>query len=319
MFAEKIQNEISGALLYGITPPKEKTGEDKLLAIAEKRTNRINQLNCDGLIVYDIQDESTRTDEIRPFEYFPTLEPLHYTKEYHGNINCQKIIYHVVGKYTPGELQNRLMECYERNYLSVLVGAASKNQRSQIKLDDAYTIWNALPNKSRIGGVVIPERHNSRQDEHIRIIDKQNKGCSFFVSQCVCNIEMVKNFISDYCFAVEDQGLPKGYFVFTLTICGTIETLKLMNWLGIDIPKWLKNDLMRSKNIIDESIVQNIRIARELNEYCSEKKICCGFNIESVSPKKDEVDATVILFNELRKNLGQSAINKPINMSTKYS
>jgi hypothetical protein len=114
---------------------------------------------------------------------------------------------------------------------------------------------------------------------------------------------MVKNFISDYCFAVEDQGLPKKYFVFTLTICGTVETLKLMNWLGIDIPKWLKNDLIRSKNIIDESIMQNIRIAKELNEYCNEKNISCGFNVESISPKKAEVDATVILFNELRKSL----------------
>ena len=76
MFVEKINNEISGALLYGITPPKDKTEKDKLLVITEKRTNRINQLNCDALIVYDIQDESNRTDEIRPFEYFPTLEPL---------------------------------------------------------------------------------------------------------------------------------------------------------------------------------------------------------------------------------------------------
>jgi hypothetical protein len=303
MFAEKINNEISGALLYGITPPKDKTEKDKLLVIAEKRTNRINQLNCDALIVYDIQDESNRTDEIRPFEYFPTLEPLDYMGRYHGNINCQKIIYHVVGKYTPSELQHRLTECYKKNYLSVFVGAASKSQHTHIKLDDAYKIWNTLPNKKGIGGVVIPERHNSKQDEHSRIIDKQNKGCSFFISQCVCNIEMVKNFISDYCFAVEDQGLPKKYFVFTLTICGTVETLKLMNWLGIDIPKWLKNDLIRSKNIIDESIIQNIRIAKELNEYCNEKKISCGFNVESVSPKKDEVDATVILFNELRKKL----------------
>ena len=44
-------------------------------------------------------------------------------------------------------------------------------------------------------------------------------------------------------------------------------------------------------------------VAKELNEYCNEKNISCGFNVESVSPQKAEVDATVILFNELRKNL----------------
>ena len=170
-------------------------------------------------------------------------------------------------------------------------------------MDDAYAIWRDLPGRPGIGGVVIPERHKQKQDEHLRIIGKQAKGCDFFISQCICNLEMVKNFISDYCWAVEDHGLPRKYFVFTLTICGTLETLELMHWLGIDIPQWLKNDLRRSKDIIEASIQQNLRMAQELAEYCAAKQLNCGFNIESVSPKKAEVDATVVLYNELRKQL----------------
>ena len=303
MFAEKIQTGVSGTLLYGITPPKAKTPEVQLEIIADKRSNRINQLQCDALVIYDIQDESQRTLAQRPFDFFPTLDPLMYANTYHNALACQKIIYHVVGKYTATEFQQRLIDCTKHHYLSVLVGAASKNQATRINLDKAYAIWQELPDRMGIGGVVIPERHKQKQDEHLRIIAKQGKGCDFFISQCICNLEMVKNFISDYCGAVEDQGLSKKYFVFTLTICGSVETLELMHWLGIDIPQWLKNDLSRSKDIIEASIQQNLRIAQELTEYCAYKQLNCGFNIESVSPKKSEVDATVVLYNELHKQL----------------
>jgi hypothetical protein len=301
MLTEMIDKNITGALLYGITPPKENTEPIKLKETSEKRNNRINSLACDALVVYDIQDESNRTNEKRPFKYFPTLNPLDYTENYHKNVNCQKIIYHVVGKYSEQELKNRIMLCEQNNYLSVFVGASSKNQISRIRLEEAYRIHSSLSNQKYLGGIVIPERHNNKQDEHLRIINKQNQGCSFFISQCICNIELIKNFISDYCISINELGMKKGYFVFTLTICGTVETLDLMNWLGIDIPKWLKNDLIRSKDIIDESIKQNLKIVGELIEYCAIKGLNCGFNIESVSPKKTEVDASVLLFNEAKR------------------
>jgi hypothetical protein len=301
MFKSSIVNEKSGTVIYGITPPKAKTEKEKLLTIAENRTKRINTLNCDGLIVYDIQDESNRAKERRPFEYFPTLDPLSYTIDMHGNIACEKIIYHVVGKYTRDEFIERLILANENNFHSVFVGAASKHQPTRIELSDAYKIWKSYAGNGLLGGVVIPERHHSKNDEHLRIIEKQKSGCSFFVSQCVCNLEMTKNFISDYCYAIEDENYRKSYFIFTLSICGTLETLKLMNWLGIDIPKWMKNDLSRGKDIVKESISQNIKIAEEIKKYCQEKDLCCGFNVESVSPKKIEIDAAIELFEQIKK------------------
>ena len=301
MFKASIMNEMTGVVTYGITPPKAKTEKEKLLTIAEKRSQRINSLGCDGLIVYDIQDESNRTEERRPFEYFPTLDPLNYTVDMHGNINCEKIIYHVVGKYTRDEFIKRLTLANEHNFHSVLVGAASKHQATRMKLSEAYEIWRAYAGSGLLGAVVIPERHHHKEDEHLRIIEKQKSGCSFFVSQCVCNLEMAKNFISDYCYAVEDANYRKSYFIFTLSICGTVETLNLMNWLGIDIPKWMKNDLSRGKDIIKESIHQNLRIAEEIKTYCQQKHLCCGFNVESISPKKAEIDAAMELCEHIKK------------------
>ena len=303
MFSAKVIANQPGALLYGITPPKQSTPEEKMLAIAARRTERINALGIDALVVYDIQDESKRNEERRPFEYFPTHNPLAYIEQYHQAVTCEKIIYHVVGKYETDEFAQRLRESARQHYLSVFVGAASKNQATRIHLPQAYRIWNATPGMGLLGGVVIPERHDSKRDEHVRILEKQSQGCSFFVSQCICNIEMVKNFISDYSCAIEDGDLSSGYFVFTLSICGSLETLKLMNWLGINIPRWMENDLVRCKDITDESIKQNLRIVEELYEYCREQKIACGFNVESVSPKKSEVDASVNLLAEIKKML----------------
>jgi len=301
MFKANIVNKKSGIVTYGITPPKAKTEKEKLLTIAENRTRRINSLNCDGLIVYDIQDESSRIEEQRPFEYFPALDPLNYTVDMHGNTRCEKIIYHVVGKYTRDEFIERLTLANENNFHSVFVGAASKHQPTRIRLSEAYEVWRSHAGNGLLGGVVIPERHHSKNDEHLRIIEKQKSGCSFFVSQCVCNLEMTKNFISDYCYAVEDTNDQKSYFIFTLSICGTVETLNLMNWLGIDVPKWMRNDLSRGKDILKESINQNIKIAEEIKKYCEEKDLCYGFNVESISPKKAEIDASMELYEQINK------------------
>lgn len=73
MFTEKVTERISGALLYGITPPKLNTEMEKMISISEKRTNRINALKADALVVYDIQDESSRSNETRPFHIYQHL------------------------------------------------------------------------------------------------------------------------------------------------------------------------------------------------------------------------------------------------------
>jgi len=300
MFSDKVEKNKTGALLYGITPPKKETETDKMRIIAEKRTKRINSLSLDALVVYDIQDEVSRTAEARPFAYLPTHDPLEYTDGWHSGVACEKIIYSVPGKYEADEFRERLDTISLNRHLSVFVGAASKNQTQKTGLAEAYDLWNGRPNESLLGGVVIPERHSAKNDEHNRIIEKQKNGCSFFISQCVCNIELVKNFISDYCYLIEENGFRKGYFVFTLSVCGSAETLRLMSWLGIHIPKWMQNDLLHSKDILEQSIAHNIRIAEELAGYCREKDLCCGFNIESVSPKLPEVEAGVRLVQELR-------------------
>ncbi len=68
-----------------------------------------------------------------------------------------------------------------------------------------------------------------------------------------------------------------------------------MEWLGISIPSWLKNDLSRSGDILLESMNVCKYIARELLYFAKTKNIPIGFNIESVAIRKAEIDASIEL------------------------
>ena len=72
MLKDKISNKKSGVLLYGLTPPKINTTEDRIQTIANKQIARIKDLDIDGLVLYDIQDESSRNNEPRPFPFSET-------------------------------------------------------------------------------------------------------------------------------------------------------------------------------------------------------------------------------------------------------
>ena len=75
MFISKIRKKESGILLYGITPPKEHTPADKVSSIAERVVNMLSACDIDALVVYDVQDESARTTEERPFPFASALDP----------------------------------------------------------------------------------------------------------------------------------------------------------------------------------------------------------------------------------------------------
>jgi hypothetical protein len=67
-------------LLYGTTPPRVGTPDEAVLAAAEKLAARVRGLPIDGLIVYDIQDETGRTQQPRPFAFTGTVDPRRYAE-----------------------------------------------------------------------------------------------------------------------------------------------------------------------------------------------------------------------------------------------
>jgi len=300
MLRDRIVNKESGFLFYGLTPPKINTEDDKIRMIADKQVERLKGLELDGLVLYDIQDESSWTDSPRPFPFMPTLSPDYYSDKYLNDLKIPKIIYKSVGKYTAAEFKSWIKQNSDNIDCSVFVGSPSKNQVSYLSLTDAYKINQDSNSSIILGGVAIPERHNRKGDEHIRLFDKVDKGCSFFISQCVYSVNNTKDFLSDYYYTSIETNQDLVPIIFTLTPCGSLKTLQFMEWLGIDIPKWLNNDLKHSNNILFKSMDICKNIAIEILDYSVSKNLPIGFNIESVAIRKEEIDASIELLKDIK-------------------
>jgi 5,10-methylenetetrahydrofolate reductase len=142
---------------------------------------------------------------------------------------------------------------------------------------------------------VIPERHQSKGDEHLRVYDKMAQGCRFFVSQGVYNVHAALDFLSDYHYHGQRQGIEPAPIIFTLTPCGSPKTLNFMQWLGISIPRWMENELLHAEDILAQSTDYAWQNWQTLKAYAERKGLPVGVNIESVAVRKVEVEASIAL------------------------
>ncbi len=298
MLREKILQSKSGIITYGITPPKKNNTVEKINEITQKHIERLKLLSIDGLIIYDIQDEADRTNEERAFPYLETIDSDEYSKHYLNDVKIPKIVYRCVGKYTREQFAKWLSSEDTEAKLTVFVGASSTKQHVEMKLSEAYEVGKNAD--IILGGVAIPERHMKNNSEHLRLISKKSQGCKFFVSQAVYNLEASKNFLSDYYYYCKNNNIDMVPILFTLTPCGSTKTLEFMKWLGINIPRWLENDLLYSEDILDKSIEILKKQFKELLKFSLDKKIPIGCNIESISVRKVEIEASIKLVNEIR-------------------
>ncbi len=304
---EKIQQRQNGILTYGFTPPKENNTPEKIEEIAQSHLHRLKDLepDIDAVLLYDIQDEKERITLERTFPFLPTIDPQYYSDTFLRSVNKPKIIYRCVGKYTKEQFIDlvRHNPDTEKEKFNVFVGAAADDPVGQLLLPEAYELFNQNQVNTFLGGVVIPERHKLMNDEHLRVSGKSKSGCSFFISQAVYNLDNSKDFLSDYYYHCIQNGTELNPIIFTLMPCGSEKTMQFMKWLGISIPKWLENDLVNSKTILEDSVKICLDIFENLFGFALEKNIPVGFNIESVSIRKKEIDASVDLTKEISKRI----------------
>jgi Methylenetetrahydrofolate reductase len=310
MFLNRIKSKDSGILLYGITPPKDQTTPERVIEIAQKTLERLQTLDIDALVVYDVQDESARTDEERPFPFLKALDPYEFAIEHLNALDLPKIIYRPAGKFTKVELEAWIENLVAHNFSPVFVGVPAPDFVPITTLAEAYEIWRNHQEASVIGAVMIPERHAVLNDEQHRMLDKMNNGVSYFITQCVFNVDYAKQVIEDLEIATATIGQDSPTVIFTLTACGSKKTLHFMEWLGIHIPEALKAELLASENILNRSVEVCLEIADELIKYCSAKNIPFGFNIESVAIRKEEIEASIYMTNTIGEKLKALGIRR---------
>ena len=108
-----------------------------------------------------------------------------------------------------------------------------------------------------------------------------------------------KKFLRDYKAYCEKEGIEMVPVIFTLTPCGSPKTLKFIKWLGISVPEWLESTLLSTEEMLDKSMDLIKDIYKELWFFAKDVGIPIGFNIESVSVRKVEIDASVQLVKDL--------------------
>jgi hypothetical protein len=165
--------------------------------------------------------------------------------------------------------------------------------------------------------VAIPERHSRRENEHLRLIAKQEAGCRFFVSQVVYDLNAAKNLVSDYRYECESRGLAPVPIVFTFSVCGSMKTLEFLRWLGVDVPRWIENDLRHSTNPLAASLEQAQATAVELIDFCRRLGVPFGLNVESVSIRREEIEASVDLAARLTSYHGPGPVQTRAESGTR--
>jgi hypothetical protein len=302
---EALRARREGLCLYGLTPPKRGQDPDRIREIADRQARRIRDLAPDGLIVYDLQDEAGRNGAARPFPFLPTLEPLDYARGFLDGLSLPKILYKCVANLDRAgfEAWTDRMSATGRD-ACVLVGAPTGNPvsaapDSALSLREAYGLLRDRRAQVCFGGVAIAERHARKNDEDERLLSKHDAGCRFFVSQTVYDPGATRSLLSDYALRFARAGLPPAPFILSFSPCGSLRTMEFMKWLGISFPRWLENELRHSPDILGKSVDLAAEIFDDVAGFAAGKGIPIGVNVESVSIRKEEIDASGALFERI--------------------
>lgn len=288
MLKTKIKQGKSGIVLYGLTPPKISLSHDEAKEIALRQLSRLDGIKVDGLVIYDLQDESNRNSSNRTFEFVRTIKPEIYAKDYLQN-RYEAVIYKAVGNYNEAEFKEFLQT--HSDAISIFVGASSAIDTPKLSLNDAYKMKKEIANDLTLGGICIPERHTKKQDEDLRVASKRVKGCEFFITQAVYDIETAKKFLDDFAAL----GIKNTPIIFTFTPCGNEKTYEFMQWLGISVSNLSKNRIFDSDDALESSVKLSLDMFEFLYKYGTAKGVSVGANIESISTRKVEIDASIRL------------------------
>jgi hypothetical protein len=292
-------------LLFALTPPRSSTDPESAQEIADITIERLKPLGIDGLVLYDIDDEADRNPEERPFPFLPTMDPADYLDRHLTAWSTPVVVYRATSKYTEEELRYWIGSQDAAKRTAVFVGSPSRGRRVATTLRRAQQLRSQVAPDLLLGAVAIPERHTRKGDEHRGLVTKQEAGCSFFVTQVVYDVNAAKNLVSDYAYACRNRGLDPIPIVFTFSACGSTKTLEFLRWLGVDVPRWIENDLRHADDTLGASLEPAEAAALELRPVCRRLGVPFGINVESVSNRRVEIEASVRLAERLRDELAR--------------
>ena len=257
------------------------------------------------MVVYDIQDESVRTQVPRPFAFTGTVDPRDYSRTLSGLIAKPAISYKCVGTLDEQGWQAWLGDTATRygiEFLSI-VGRPTSGIRYPLTLSRAIRLATGHGANFTVGGVAIAERHTSERSEAARMLAKSLEGCGYFISQTVYQPASTERLLRDYLRDCRGAGVEPRRVVLTFSPAGRERTFDFLRWLGVQIPAETSRAILGAARPLAKSIeVCRANLRRILEpEYSAGIPLC--INVESVSIHKDEIDASIDLFHALKEVL----------------
>ncbi|MFT5708492.1 MAG: 5,10-methylenetetrahydrofolate reductase [Oceanospirillaceae bacterium] len=308
----RLRDPSRGVYFVGTTPPRAEVAVNEMQTIADKLLDRLTSIDYDGLVVYDIQDESSRTDVARPFPFKATYDSRVYAQVLSEKSQHPTITYKSVSARSESEFNQWLTQAWTEYGIRniVLVGSPSSNGVIKLPLKEAYSTLAQHQHNFNLGGVAIAERHHKKGDEHIRMHEKSVQGCNFFITQAVYNADATIDLLQQYSALCKDQKVTPNRVILTFSPCGSEKTLDFMQWLGISTPSAVKTRILSA----DDSLAESINICEEnlqkILTYCLNLDIPLGLNIESLTNRKEEIDAAIKLFKLLKATLDLNLAKK---------
>jgi len=297
-FREKVLRRSSGILSYGLTPPRAGQDPEKLAAIAQRQRVQIRALPVDAAVLYDLQDESARDPSPRPFGFLPTLDPFAYGRDYLGDTERDLIVYRAVANHEEAEFAAWLSaaDSAAEPAAVTFVGspARAEQPRDRLSLRRAYELYSAHCKRLLLGGIAIAERHLKKGDEHLRMLEKQALGCSFFVSQAVYDAHASGLLLADLAREASVRELAPAPVLLTITPCGSEKALEFMKWLGISFDPVIERTLRQSRDMLAESVTICEQLILEIAER-RDGPVPLGINVESVSIRRADIEAATAL------------------------
>jgi hypothetical protein len=295
----KLPDPGQSVLLYGTTPPRLGTSAENIAAAADKLAARLAGLPLDGVVVYDIQDETGRTSQPRPFPFVGTVDPREYAKFF----KLPTIVYKALGDMDEGGWHAWLFDTAHAHgvrFVSV-VGRPTSGVRHALPLSRAIRIASGHAASFTIGGVVIAERHDAQRSEAARLLAKGIEGCGYFISQTVYHAPPTQRLLADYLRDCRGAGTAPKRIVLTFAPCGREKTLAFMRWLGVNMPPEMERSILDAANPLAKSIEICRDNLRRILDGAYAAQIPLGINVESVSINRDEIDASIDLVHALRE------------------
>jgi hypothetical protein len=298
---EKLLDPSSGVLLYGTTPPRHGSAGEAVRAAADKLAARLAPLPLDGVVVYDIQDESGRTAVPRPFAFTGTVDPRAYGRLLAERTGRIAITYKCVGTEDEAGWRAWLDETardFGAGFLSI-VGRPTSGVKYPLALSKAIRVAAAHPAGFTVGGVVIAERHTAERSESARLLAKGIEGCGYFISQTVYAPEATVRLLADYARDCRGAGVAPRRVVLTFSPVGREKTMAFLRWLGVNLPARTAQAILENASPLRKSIEICRDNLRRILEQPYAREIPLGINVESVSINRDEIDASIDLVHAL--------------------